>query len=90
MKEDLARMFGDEWNKQYFCENKSVKMHTTTHKIISGDSRQMSELKDRSVKLTAYLYLENKTFLKARLTKMENSLDFKYKSNFVNSHSLTL
>jgi DNA modification methylase len=35
-----------------FAKNKSVKMNTTTHKIINGDSRQMSELKDRSVHLT--------------------------------------
>ncbi|MDR1897339.1 MAG: hypothetical protein LBR10_11175 [Prevotellaceae bacterium] len=40
-------------------------MHTTTHKIINGDSRQLSELKDRNVHLMAYLYLENNTFINA-------------------------
>jgi site-specific DNA-methyltransferase (adenine-specific) len=56
----------------------------TKHTIINGDSRQMSELRDKSVHLVvtqnleslisqnhlmAYLYLENKTFINAHLLK---------------------
>ncbi|MDR0864907.1 MAG: hypothetical protein LBO74_08250 [Candidatus Symbiothrix sp.] len=55
----------------------------TTHTIINGDSRRMSELKDKSVHLivtsppywqlkdygTENLYLENKTFINAHLLK---------------------
>ncbi|GHT25248.1 hypothetical protein AGMMS4957_19750 [Bacteroidia bacterium] len=52
----------------------------TTHKIINGDSRQMSELKDKSVHLvvTSPPYWQ----LKDGMAEIDDSLDFKYKNKF--------
>jgi hypothetical protein len=49
----------------------------TTHTIINGDSRQMSELKDKSVHLIV-------TSLKIGLADVDEGAEFKYKQKFLN------
>jgi hypothetical protein len=50
----------------------------TIHKIINGDSRQMSELKDKSV----HVIIINAHLLKEGLPEVDE--EFKYKNKFLN------
>jgi hypothetical protein len=49
----------------------------TKHKIINGDSRQMSELQDKFL----YLCFENEAFINAHLLKVD--IEFKYKQKIL-------